>query len=50
MKIKDTLQRDPATHPLVNQGQARIADRTSEKEVRELQGELSTFVCEGQYA
>ena len=24
MKIKDILQRDPATHPLVNQGQARI--------------------------
>lgn len=50
MKIKDTLVRDPATHPLVNQGQARIADRTTDREVRELQGELSTFVCEGEYA
>ncbi len=50
MKIKDTLQRDPSTHPLVNQGQARIADRTTEREIKELQGELATFVCEGEYA
>ena len=26
MKVKDVLQRDPADHPLVNNGQARIAD------------------------
>lgn len=50
MKIKDVLQRDPATHPLVNQGQARIADNKNEKALEELRGELSTFVCEGQYA
>lgn len=50
MKIKDILQRDPSTHPLVNQGQARIADRSNEKVLDELRGELSTFVCEGQYA
>jgi hypothetical protein len=50
MKIKDVLQRDPATHPLVNQGQARISDKTNQKVVDELRGELSTFVCEGQYA
>jgi hypothetical protein len=50
MKIKDVLQRDPSTHPLVNQGQARIADKSDEKVLDELRGELSTFVCEGQYA
>ncbi len=50
MKIRDTLQRDPASHPLVNQGQARIADRTTDREMKELIGELSTFVCEGEYA
>lgn len=50
MKIKDVLQRDPSTHPLVNQGQARIADKSNEKVLDELRGELSTFVCEGQYA
>jgi hypothetical protein len=50
MKIKDILQRDPSTHPLVNQGQARIADKSNEKVLEELRGELSTFVCEGQYA
>ena len=44
MKIKDILQRDPATHPLVNQGQARIADTASEQAPEELRGELSTFV------
>ena len=50
MKIKEVLQRDPAAHPLVNKGQARIADREDEQMMRELRGELSTFVCEGQYA
>lgn len=49
MKIKDILQRDPATHPLVNQGQARISDEQG-LALEELRGELSTFVCEGQYA
>lgn len=50
MKIKDVLQRDPATHPLVNQGQARISDSRNALALEELRGELSTFVCEGQYA
>jgi hypothetical protein len=50
MKIKDVLQRDPASFPLVNQGQARIVDGHNEKALEELRGELSTFVCEGQYA
>ncbi|MER9863193.1 BREX system P-loop protein BrxC [Mesorhizobium sp. M0185] len=50
MKIKDALQRDPASHPLVNQGQARIPDSGDERTQAELRGELETFVCEGQYA
>ncbi len=50
MKIKDVLQRDPGTFPLVNQGQARIVDSHNAKALEELRGELSTFVCEGQYA
>lgn len=50
MKIKDTLQRDPATNPLVNQGQARISDSRDARTQSELRGELETFVCEGQYA
>jgi hypothetical protein len=50
MKIKDVLQRDPSTHPLVNQGQARISDKSNNKVLEELRGELLTFVCEGQYA
>ena len=44
------LQRDPASHPLVNQGQARISDSRNERTQSELRGELVTFVCEGQYA
>ena len=50
MKIKDILQRDPATHALVNQGQARIVNTRDARALEELRGELSTFVCEGQYA
>lgn len=49
MKIKDILQRDPATHALVNQGQARISDEEG-RALDELRGELTTFVCEEQYA
>src|SRR5690349_11238305 len=48
--IKDVLLRDPAANPLVNKGQARIADKTNENVLNELKGELSTFVCEGQFA
>jgi hypothetical protein len=50
MNIGETLQRDPAKNPLVNQGQARISEEKSERVVDELRGELSTFVCEGQFA
>jgi hypothetical protein len=50
MKINEVLQRDPARYPLVNQGQARIVDVKNERALDELRGELSTFVCEGQYA
>ncbi len=50
MMIKDILQRDPATHPLVNLGHARIADLDSTQTLAELRGELSVFVCEGEYA
>src|SRR5688572_32191583 len=32
---------------LVNQGQARIADKRDERAIAELQAELRTFVCEG---
>src|SRR6266568_3394938 len=49
MNIKEVLQRDPAGK-LVNQGQARIADRPDENVLRELRGELESFVCEGQFA
>jgi hypothetical protein len=49
MTIQELLQRNPA-QPLVNQGQARIADKKDARAVAELQGELGTFVCEGQYA
>src|SRR5215467_11882392 len=49
--IRDTLLRDPAKEGLVNNGQARIANELADNRIlNELRGELSTFVCEGQYA
>jgi len=50
MKIHDILLRDPAEYPLINQGQARISDESDPKAREELRGELSTFVCEGQFS
>jgi hypothetical protein len=48
-QIFQTLQRDPRTSPLANNGQARITTIDDENARRELEGELSTFVCDGQY-
>jgi hypothetical protein len=49
--IKDILLRDPSAHGLVNNGQARISNEDDDgKILTELRGELSTSVCEGQYA
>jgi len=50
MNIHEALMRDPADNALANQGQARISDIANEKTIGELHFELSTFVCEGQYA
>ena len=48
-KIFQTLQRDPRVSPLANNGQARITTLDDDNARRELEGELSTFVCDGQY-
>ena len=48
-KIFQTLQRDPRISPLANNGQARITTLDDENARIELEGELSTFVCDGQY-
>ncbi|CAK6701103.1 BREX system P-loop protein BrxC [Synechococcus sp. BA-124 BA4] len=48
-QIFQTLQRDPRISPLANNGQARITTLDDENARRELEGELSTFVCDGQY-
>ncbi len=47
---RDLFTRDPATTRLMNNGQARIADGLTEKELLTLREELANFVCEGQYA
>jgi len=50
MLIKDVLLRDPSTSPLANNGQARIQNEAAdEKMLAQLRGELSSFVCKGQY-
>jgi hypothetical protein len=51
MLIKDVLLRDPSRYDLVNNGQARIQNESADaKMLAQLRGELSSFVCEGQYA
>jgi hypothetical protein len=51
MRIGETLLRDPSREGLVNNGQARIVDEDHDERVlKELRGELGTFVCEGKYA
>ncbi|MCT0213654.1 MAG: BREX system P-loop protein BrxC [Cyanobium sp.] len=48
-KIFETLQRDPRTSPLANNGQARITTLDDDNARKELEAELHTFVCDGQY-
>src|SRR6266480_1781221 len=51
MFLRDALLRDPSQYDLVNNGQARIQNESAdEKMLAQLRGELSSFVCEGQYA
>src|SRR3984885_14585043 len=51
MLLKDVLLRDPSRYDLVNNGQARIQNESADaKMLAQLRGELSSFVCEGQYA
>lgn len=47
---KQLFVRDPATSQLMNNGQARIADGLTERELLTLREELGNFVCKGQYA
>ena len=47
---RDLFLRDPATTRLMNNGQARIVDGMTEREMQTLREELEHFVCEGQYA
>jgi hypothetical protein len=48
--VGEVLLRDPAEHPLVNNGQARLTEDATERVLGELRGELAMFVCEGEYA
>ena len=49
MKIHETLDRDPRTARLANDGQARITGDAGARATDELRAELETFVCEGQF-
>ena len=49
MKIHEALDRDPRTARLASGGQARIAGKTDEPAMKELQAEIETFVCDGQF-
>lgn len=49
LQIFQTLQSDPRTNPLANNGQARITTLDDDNARSELAVELATFVCDGQY-
>jgi len=49
MKIYESLDRDPRTSSLANNGQARITAARDVRALEELRAELETFVCDGQY-
>jgi hypothetical protein len=50
MLLKEALLRDPSKNPLVNNGEASIQNEAQdEKMLLQLRGELSSFVCKGQY-
>jgi len=50
MKNREVFLKDPLENRLVNQGVAEVVDPRTDQELRTLQNELETFVCEGQYA
>lgn len=49
MKNREIYVHDPYTNELLNNGVAVVKDTASAEELRTLQYELSTFVCDGQY-
>jgi hypothetical protein len=49
IRNRDVFQRDPAVSKLLNDGQARVEQLSTEKELQTLRYELEHFVCEGQY-
>ena len=49
MKIYETLERDPRSSSLANNGQARIDAIRDARAQQELRNELEMFVCDGQY-
>jgi hypothetical protein len=50
MRLHEIFDRDPRTARLANNGQARITDQVGDQARLELQAELQTFVCEGEFA
>lgn len=50
MKLYDVFVRDPRESRLANDGQAQIAFSADARSEQQLRAELTTFVCEGQYA
>jgi hypothetical protein len=50
MNNREIYDRDPRTNTLLNQGVAKVTTGQSASELETLRYELSTFVCDGQYA
>lgn len=50
MKNREVYEKDPRSHTLLNQGVAKVTSGQSSVELDTLRYELTTFVCDGQYA
>jgi hypothetical protein len=49
LKNREVFEQDPYEFHLLNNGVAKVREQHSDKELKTLQFELRTFICEGQY-
>lgn len=50
MTNREVYEKDPSQNTLLNQGVAKVTSGHSDSELRTLRYEISSFVCDGQYA
>ncbi len=47
---REVYEKDPSLNRLLNQGVAKVTSGRSDPEVQTLRYEITSFVCDGQYA